>query len=129
MIAVDTNVVVRLLVADDERQFGVARELFAGGPVWIGETVLVETAWVLGRLYGMDAETILGALERLTSLANVKVGSGVEEALRLAKAGVDLADAMHLSSRPAGAEFATFDRAFARRARRAGAKGLRELAG
>ncbi len=129
MVAVDTNVVVRLLVADDRRQFAVARELFAGGPVWIGETVLVETAWVLRRLYGMEDEAILEALEKLTRLANVRVEPGVEEALPLARSGVELADAIHLSSRPAGAEFATFDRAFARRARRAGAKGVRELGG
>jgi predicted nucleic-acid-binding protein len=41
MIAVDTNVVVRLLTADDPKQAAVVRSLFATQPIWIGKTVLL----------------------------------------------------------------------------------------
>jgi hypothetical protein len=45
-------------------------------------------------------------------------------ALALTAHGIELADALHLSSRPAGARFVTFDRSFVRRAERAGAKAI-----
>ncbi len=49
MIAVDTNVLVRLLTGDDPVQESAARSLFASGPIWIAKTVLLETSWVLRR--------------------------------------------------------------------------------
>ena len=50
MIAVDTNVVVRLLAQDDPKQ-AAARTLFAAGPIWIAKTVLLETEWELRTVY------------------------------------------------------------------------------
>ena len=47
MTAVDTNVVIRLLTADDPKQAAAATSLFAAGPIWIAKTVLLETGWVL----------------------------------------------------------------------------------
>jgi hypothetical protein len=44
----------------------------------------------------------------------------VAGALSLSARGVDFADALHLASRPAGALFVTFDKAFVRRAKKAG---------
>lgn len=44
MLAVDTNVVVRLLVNDDARQGAVARRLFESNEIWCGVTVLPEVA-------------------------------------------------------------------------------------
>lgn len=46
-------------------------------------------------------------------------------ALTPATRGIDLADALHLSSRPTGAMFVSFDRSFVRRAQRAGANDVR----
>ena len=48
-------------------------------------------------------------------------------ALALTERGIEFADALHLSSRPAGAAFVSFDRSFVRRARRAGAPGLSDI--
>lgn len=47
MIADDTKVVVRLLVADDPAQSRRASALRENAAVWIGATVLLENAWVL----------------------------------------------------------------------------------
>ena len=47
MLSVDTNVVVRLLVNDDPQQGERARKLFDSDQIWIGVTVLLESAWVL----------------------------------------------------------------------------------
>jgi predicted nucleic-acid-binding protein len=50
MIAVDTNVLVRLLTGDDPKQTAAARSLFAAEPVWIAKTVLLEVPKTSRRL-------------------------------------------------------------------------------
>jgi predicted nucleic-acid-binding protein len=129
MIAVDTNVLVRLLTMDDARQAAAAKALFAAGPVWIAKTVLLETGWVLRSLYGYEESEIADAFGRLLGLQNVRVEdeAAVAAALALTAGGLDFADALHLSSRPAGSKFVSFDRAFVRSARRAGAEGVSEV--
>lgn len=123
MTAVDTNVLVRLLTGDDHKQAAVARSLFAAGPIWIAKTVLLETNWVLGSLYRFEESAIHEAFTKLLRLRNVHVedGSSVAAALQLTVHGIELADALHLSSRPSGAAFVSFDQSFVRRATRAGA--------
>jgi predicted nucleic-acid-binding protein len=123
MTAVDTNVVVRLLTEDDPTQTAAARSLFAAGPIWIAKTVLLETDWELRTLYGFDKSAIREAFTKLLGLENVHTEDkpSMVAALALTLHGVELADAMHLSSRPPGAVFVSFDRSFVRRANRAGA--------
>jgi predicted nucleic-acid-binding protein len=122
MIAVDTNVLVRLLTGDEPRQAAAARALFAAGPIWIAKTVFLETAWVLRSLYGFDESAIRGAFTKLLGLKNVHAEDepSLAAALALTAHGIDLADAMHLTGRPPGARFVSFDKAFVQRARRAG---------
>jgi predicted nucleic-acid-binding protein len=129
MIAVDTNVLVRLLTEDDPEQTAAARSVFAAGPVWIAKTVLLETAWVLRSLYGFEENAIRHAFTRLLGLKNVHAEDepAVAAALALTSHGMELADAMHLSSRPADAVFVSFDRSFVRRAKRAGASRVSEV--
>jgi predicted nucleic-acid-binding protein len=127
VLAVDTNVVVRLLVNDDERQGAKARALFESGDVWIGATVLLEVAWVLESVYGLDGVEAAASLDRLLGLPKVRVENpgAIATALAAAKQGVDLADALHLCRTPEDVEFATFDRALARSAR--GLRTIRSL--
>jgi len=123
MTAVDTNVVVRLLTEDDPKQAAAARSLFAAGPIWIAKTVLLEAGWVLRRLYGFEESAIRDAFSRLLGLENVHAEdeSSAAAALALTAHGIEFADAMHLSSRPPGSTFVSFDKSFVRDARRAGA--------
>src|ERR1017187_8347592 len=123
MIAVDTNVVVRLLTEDHPEQTAAARALFAAGPIWIAKTVLLETRWVLRRLYGLDESTIRDAFTRLLGFENVHAEDEGSVAAALARIahGLHFADAMLLSYRPAGSACVPFDRSFVRRANRAGA--------
>jgi predicted nucleic-acid-binding protein len=123
MIAVDTNVLVRLLTGDDQKQAAAARSLFEAGPIWIAKTVLLETGWVLRSLYGFEGASIREAFTKLLGLQNVTMEDefSVTAALRLTMHGIELADAMHLSSRPPGAVFVSFDRSFVRRMISAGA--------
>jgi predicted nucleic-acid-binding protein len=122
MTAVDTNVVVRLLTADDPKQAAAARSLFASEEIWIAKTVLFETGWVLRSLYGHEESAIRDAFTKLLGLKNVSAEdeSSVAAALALTVHGIDFADALHLSSKPVGAAFVSFDQNFVRRSRRAG---------
>jgi len=122
MTAVDTNVVVRLLTGDNPKQAAAARSLFASEPIWIAKTVLLETGWVLRSLYGFEESAIRDAFTKLLGLKNVHTEDepSIATALALTAHGIELADALHLSSRPPGAAFVSFDQAFVRRAMRAG---------
>jgi predicted nucleic-acid-binding protein len=126
MTAVDTNILVRLLTGDDPRQAAAARRLFAAGPIWIAKTVLLETGWVLRSLYGLDESAIRDTFTKLLGLENVDAEDepGVAAALSLTAHGIEFAGAMHLTSRPPGAAFVSFDQSFVRRALRAGAAGV-----
>jgi predicted nucleic-acid-binding protein len=68
VIAVDTNVLVRVLTDDDAspEQTRQARQLVkAAGAVFVPQIVQVELVWVLERAYGLDKSQILAALELL----------------------------------------------------------------
>ena len=121
MIAVDTNVVVRLLTGDDAHQAARAKELFESETVWLAKTVLLETEWVLRRLYGFSRRSVVEALADLIALPSVRCedDSAVVEALRCTGEGMDFADALHLASAGAAERFVTFEADFARRARAA----------
>ena len=126
MTAVDTNVLVRLLTSDEPKQEAAARSLFATEPIWIAKTVFLETGWVLRSLYGLSESAIHDAFTKLLGLKNVHVEdeSSVAAALALTAHGLEFADALHLSSRPPGSEFVSFDKAFVQRARRAKISGI-----
>jgi len=129
MVAVDTNVVVRLLTGDDPTQAAVARAIFATGPVWIPKTVLLETAWVLTSLYEFADDAVIDAFRKLLGLETVHVEdeAQVVAALALTACGLELADAIHLSSRPHGISFVSFDKPFVKRAQKAGVANISVL--
>ena len=59
MASVDTNVLVRLLIEDDEDQARQAAAfLRTSGRVFISQIVLVEATWVLASVYGLTREQI-----------------------------------------------------------------------
>ena len=64
MRAVDTNLLVRLLVRDDVAQVTVA-EAFVENGAWVSHLVLVETLWVLDAVYERTAAQIAKAIELL----------------------------------------------------------------
>ncbi len=64
MLAVDTNVLVRLLVRDDLTQ-SKAADFFVVKGAWISHLVLAETLWVLESVYDRTAAQLLAALDLL----------------------------------------------------------------
>ena len=111
MHAVDTNVLVRLLTGDDVEQTKRAVALFKKETIFIPKTVLLETEWVLRRLYRLERIIVMSALRKLSGLANVEIEQPliVTQALQWCEGGVDFADALHLASSQNAIKFATFD--------------------
>jgi predicted nucleic-acid-binding protein len=64
MRAVDTNLVVRLIVRDDPEQVRAAEKFVASG-AWVSHLVLTETTWVLDAVYERSADQIATAVEML----------------------------------------------------------------
>jgi predicted nucleic-acid-binding protein len=118
MIAVDTNVLVRLLTQDDTIQADRAAALFEREEVYICKTVLLETEWVLRFSYGLESLVILKALTNLLGLPHVTVEDNpvVVKALSLFESGMDFADALHLASSKSAIQFVTFDERLKKRA-------------
>lgn len=124
VIAVDTNVVVRLLVGDDARQKDRTARLFAAtSTIFIAKTVLLEAAWVLQSAYAFPRHEVAEALRRLGGLPNVIVEDAerAAHALNHAGHGLDVADALHVASSLDAETFCTFDQ---RLIRQAAAQGL-----
>lgn len=75
MIGVDTNIIIRLLTGDDEEQFLKAEKVFTTEQIFIADTVLLETEWVLRFAYKFKPDAIREGLIKLLGLANVHVNS------------------------------------------------------
>ena len=113
MIAVDTNVVVRFLTADDAQQAKKSRALFKENDVWLSRTVFLETEWVLRGAYKLDRKSVNKALATLSKMEGVQVENiaQVTEALTLHQLRWDFADALHVvSCPPEVTDFYSFDR-------------------
>jgi predicted nucleic-acid-binding protein len=125
LLAVDTNILVRLFADDDPDQAARAAVLLRDNPIWIPKTVLLETEWVLRRVYGFDRERVAEALARLASSENVQLEDerAVMIALNLMAHQVDFADALHLASSSQATGFVTFDEQLAKRAKQLGSRG------
>jgi predicted nucleic-acid-binding protein len=119
VIGVDTNVIVRLLVADDEKQADAAsrylKEHCSDEPALLSDIVLVECAWVLEDLYEYSRTQIGEAIDGLLATAQLRAAdaSAVGAALqRFRSSSADFADCLlGVNNVGAGCEYtATFDR-------------------
>jgi len=73
MIGLDTNILVRYLVQDDPVQSPIAthlieRRLSEDDPGFVTVVAMVETAWVLERIYGFSDADIAAAIERMLQI-------------------------------------------------------------
>lgn len=117
MIAIDTNVIVRVILADEPDQSARARALLEEASTFVSLTVVLETAWVLTSRYGFAKPQVVEALSKVLGLPGVSVpdSTAVQDALRWMSNGLDIADALHLAQAQQVLGFATFDRDLARR--------------
>ncbi|MBC7608527.1 MAG: type II toxin-antitoxin system VapC family toxin [Polaromonas sp.] len=127
MAALDTNILVRLIVGDDPRQARAAEELVASEPCTVALSVLMECEWVLRAAYRLDAALIAESIRSLLTLDNIDAldAALTQQVLQGYEGGLDFADALHAVQRREGESFATFDRQFVKRAPKAGVLGVK----
>ena len=90
MLAVDTNVLVRLLTRDHTRQAAAADHAVARG-AWVSHLVLAEAVWVLDAVYTRTSKQLIAALDLLLK----------HESLVLQDADVVAGALAHFRARPA----------------------------
>ena len=83
MIGIDTNVLLRLLVRDDDAQVRAAERFIAthcspDNPGFVSLVVVVETAWALRRFYLYDRSQIVAAIGSLLNVAELEIESAAE---------------------------------------------------
>ena len=120
MIGIDTNVLVRFLVADDKTQTDRAHAFLAqsrsqGESVYISTLVLCETAWALRSVFSRSRTKILEVIERLlgTDVFEVEAEDAIRAALQSCRAGKgDFADHLigHMNLAKGCRSTVTFDR-------------------
>lgn len=119
MRAVDTNLLVRLVVRDDADQVNAA-ESFVSKGAWVSHLVLAETIWVLDAVYDRSPAQIASALERLLNHKDLTLQDADVVALALdhfrSHPSLGLSDCLVLEiARKAGhLPLGTFDRTLAR---------------
>ncbi len=120
MIAVDTNIVIRLPTQDDPNQYQKSVDTFSTEEIFLADTVILETEWVLRYAYAYTPEQIIVALRRLCGLPNVHLRDAdvIAFALTGYEVGLDFADALHLAQAKQCERMITFDQRFIDRAQR-----------
>ena len=106
MAALDTNVLVRWLTDDDEKQSVIVARLFElaiekDERLFVPATVILETEWVLRSRYRFDKPLVTAALDALLGVTELEFQTepALEQALWLFKqAGApDFADCLHVA--------------------------------
>lgn len=119
MLAVDTNVLVRLLARDDAKQAEAADAAIAKG-AWVSQLVLAETVWVLDAVYERAPRQLIAALDLLLAHESLVLQDADVVAAALAqfraKPALGFSDCLVLEiARKAGhLPLATFDKAMGR---------------
>ena len=127
MIGVDTNVLARYYVAEDEADAATERQrraahdrLESGQPLFLAKTVALELEWVLRGYYGFPVEQVLQVFELLQAHPGLTAEDrpALEQAVTGVRRGLDFADALHHASCRSCEAMASFDdRGFGRRSR------------
>ncbi|WP_295390857.1 type II toxin-antitoxin system VapC family toxin [uncultured Thiodictyon sp.] len=120
MIALDTNIITRYLLNDDPMQAQAAVTLLGSGePLFVPTTVWLELAWVLG-CYDCTRAEIAGAVRHVLGLPNLQTMDEIALLRALAgyEGGLDFADALHLALSSGTGSMASFDKDFAKIAKR-----------
>ena len=124
MAAIDTNILVRFLIQDDEQQGHLARRLIQhvlaqGETLFIPVTVILELEWVLRSNFLFNKSQVVELISNLLSTKELEFESepSVEIALELFRNhAADFADCLHiaLAYRAGHAPLWTFDKTAAK---------------
>ena len=119
MLALDTNVLVRLLARDDAKQAACADAAVSKG-AWVSQWVLAEAVWVLDAVYERAPKQLIAALDLLLAHESLVLQDADVVAAALAqfraRPALGFSDCLVLEiARKAGhLPLATFDKALGR---------------
>jgi predicted nucleic-acid-binding protein len=119
MRAVDTNILIRLLIRDDAQQADAADQFIEQG-AWVSILAVAEVMWVLRTEYRKNAAEVAAAVQMLIDHENLTLqdSEAVEAALTLfrARPALGFSDCLmlHLARKAGHLPLGTFDRALAR---------------
>jgi predicted nucleic-acid-binding protein len=113
-ITVDTNILVRAVVRDDEKQARSASKILKEAElIAVSLPCLCEFVWVLRRVYNFGQQDISSALEALLNASNVAVNRpAVDVGLAVLNEGGDFADGLiaYEGNWLGGETFVSFDK-------------------
>jgi predicted nucleic-acid-binding protein len=111
-IVVDTNVFVRALVKEASEHGRIAEALLSSATLVVTPTVLLEGEWVMRGIMKISRQTINQLLSAALEIGafEFEQHASVTVAVRAHAAGMDFADALHVSLTAAGETFLTFDK-------------------
>jgi predicted nucleic-acid-binding protein len=100
LIAIDTNVLVRLITDDDLKQSAQARQLVLANECLVARSVILEVVWVLQKSYKATPEQIAEVIEKLigTERFVVEDEEAIAQSIIWFRQGLDFADALHLAT-------------------------------
>jgi predicted nucleic-acid-binding protein len=119
MRAVDTNVIVRIVVRDDPEQVRAA-ERFAAGGAWVSHVVLAQATWVLDAVYQRTARQIAAAIDMLLNHKDFTlqdsdvVAAALEEFKERPALGFSDCLVLEIARKAAHVPLGTFDRNLAK---------------
>lgn len=119
-IFLDTNVLLRYFVGDEEEQFRQCKKIFemiASGVIrsYISALVLLEVSYVLHSVYGVARNVIAKDIETILGIRNVVLVDETRFRHAFAlhqKTGVKLSDCLIATQVPKGVVLVTYDRDF-----------------
>lgn len=118
MIGIDTNILVRIITRDDEKQTQIALDYISNNSTTfvINHIVICELVWVLESAYKYDKKQIIKALDCILKVKQFLIleKSSIKSALKLyTETSIDFSDALiGYVNREASCEFTiTFDKA------------------
>ena len=116
--AVDTNVFVRLFVEDNPDQYRRANAVFDAHTVFVLNTVLIESEWVLRSIYHFSPVQIVPLMQAALEVRSIEFEDIqiVRKAVSAFAGGMNFADAMLLFSAVDCDEIFSFDAPFRRKA-------------
>ena len=115
-VALDTNVLVRLLVNDEPLQAEQAAALIdSSAACFVPITVALELEWVLRGAYQLKRDAVIKAFEGLLAIRHLHLEQAdqVRQALVWHRQGMDFADALHLARCEGCGALVSFDRQLA----------------
>jgi predicted nucleic-acid-binding protein len=114
VIALDTNICLRLVLDDDPEQTRIARHLVLSSQCFVPITVILEAEWVLRRVYCHSKPDVANMIGQLIQTDNIDVDrvDAVKNALQISARGAEFPDALHLALSGSSDWLATFDKKF-----------------